>query len=157
TRPSADILAFRVANGHLPSAAKADSRHSADVDQTLERESERLDLNDPVSFEWKTGERALIFEMHAPRNQRRRLRVSGPTGLAWALFEPGVDGDWRSRASASAVGFADGTSQVKLGSGVWALVLFHDSTAPPGGRVEILFEDDEAKAVPLFLVDAHVL
>jgi hypothetical protein len=157
-RPAPNILAFRVANGHLPSATKANTEAQfVNDEQSVERESKRLDLNEPVSFEWPEGERALIFEVHAPRSQRRRLRVSGPTGLAWALFEPGVDGDWRSRASASAVGFADGTSQVKLGSGVWAFVLFYDSAAAPGGSVEILFEDDEAKAVPLFLADAHVL
>ena len=157
-RPAPNILAFRVANGHLPFAAKAHTEAQfAHGEQSVERESKRLDLNEPVSFQWPEGERALIFEVHAPRNQRRRLRVSGPTGLAWALFEPGVDGDWRSRASASAVGFADGTSQVKLGSGVWAFVLFHDSASAPGGPVEILFEDDETKAVPLFLADAHVL
>jgi cellulose synthase/poly-beta-1,6-N-acetylglucosamine synthase-like glycosyltransferase len=157
-RPSASILAFRVANGHLPAAETASTKlQLANGEPSLECESKRLDLNEPVSFQWPTGERALIFEIHAPRNQRRRLRVSGPTGLAWALFEPGVDGDWRSRASASAVGFADGTSQVKLGSGVWAFVLFYDSATIPGGPVEILFEDDETKAVPVFLADAHVL
>src|SRR5690606_1956882 len=51
----------------------------------------------------------------------------------------------------------DGTSQVKLDPGVWALVIFDDSASPPAGRVEIAFETEDAKPVPAFLADAHQL
>jgi cellulose synthase/poly-beta-1,6-N-acetylglucosamine synthase-like glycosyltransferase len=157
-RRAAEVLAFQVANGHLPAAANAANELPlAESAQSLERKAKRLGLDEPVSLEWPCGERALIFEMDVPRNQMRRLRLSGPANLAWALFEPGADGGWRSRAAASAVGFADGTSNVKLGTGIWALVLFDDSATVPAGRVEIAFEDDDAKAVPVFLADAHQL
>ena len=155
-RPSPDVLAFRVANGHLPAVAEAELQ-LADGEQFIEREARRLGLDESTSLEWADGERALIFEMDVPRNQARRLRVSGPTDLAWALFEPGADGDWRSRATASAVGFAADASQVKLRQGVWALVLFHDSAAVPTGPVEIAFDEEDAKAVTVFLADAHEL
>jgi cellulose synthase/poly-beta-1,6-N-acetylglucosamine synthase-like glycosyltransferase len=153
-----EVLAFQVANGHLPAAAQAEAElQLAEGGKSLKREAKLLDLNEPVSFEWLDGERAVIFEVDVSRDQARRLRVSGPTSLAWALFEPGADGGWRSRATASAVGFAAGTSHVQLRTGVWALVLFHDSAAEPAGPVEIAFEDDGAKAVPVFLADAHEL
>jgi cellulose synthase/poly-beta-1,6-N-acetylglucosamine synthase-like glycosyltransferase len=157
-RPSPDVLAFRVANGHLPATGEAAAElQLADGEPFIEREARRLGLDESTSLEWADGERALIFEMEVPRNQARRLRVSGPSGLAWALFEPGADGDWRPRATASAVGFAAGTSQVKLRPGVWALVLFHDSASVPTGPVEIAFDGEDAKAVPAFLADAHEL
>jgi hypothetical protein len=157
-RPSAEALAFQVANGHLPAAAKAETEFQlAEGDQSLEREAKCLSLDNTVSLEWSEGEHAAIFEMSVPRNQTRRLRVSGPTGLAWALFDPGDDGGWRSRATTSAVGFAGSTSVVKLRPGVCALVLFHDSAAMVAGPVEVAFEDDGAKAVPVFLADAHEL
>lgn len=157
-RPAAEALAFQVANGHRPAAANAAvGLQLAEGGQSLEREAKRLGLDEPLSLEWSAGERAIILEMDVPRDQARRLRLSGPTNLAWALFEPGEDGSWRSRATASAVGFAAGTSKVKLRTGVWALVLFHDSGAVSAGRVEIAFEDDDAKAVPVFLADAHKL
>jgi cellulose synthase/poly-beta-1,6-N-acetylglucosamine synthase-like glycosyltransferase len=155
---SAEVLAFQVANGHLPAAAKAEAEPQlAEVGRSLEREAKSLSLNEPVSLEWPDGERAVIFEMDVPRHQARSLRVSGPTSLAWALFEPGADGGWRSRATASAVGFAAGASHVKLRTGVWALVLFQDSGAVPAGPIDIAFEDDGAKPVPVFLADAHEL
>jgi cellulose synthase/poly-beta-1,6-N-acetylglucosamine synthase-like glycosyltransferase len=157
-RPSAEVLAFEVANGHLPATPKAaDGLQLAEGAQSLEREAKRLGLDEPVSLEWPADERAVIFEIDVPRNQARRLRLSGPTHLAWALFEPGADGSWRSRATASAVGFADGTTKVNLRTGVWALVLFRDSAAVPVGSIEIAFEDDDAKVVPVFLADAHEL
>jgi cellulose synthase/poly-beta-1,6-N-acetylglucosamine synthase-like glycosyltransferase len=153
-----EVLAFQVANGHLPAAANAQADlQLADGGQSLEREAKCLGLDEPVSFEWSEGERAVIFEIDVLRNHVRTLRVSGPTSLAWALFEPGADGGWCSLATASAVGFAGGTSQVKLRPGVWALVLFHDSAAVPAGPVEIAFADDGLKAVPVFLADAHQL
>jgi cellulose synthase/poly-beta-1,6-N-acetylglucosamine synthase-like glycosyltransferase len=102
-------------------------------------------------------ERAIIFELDVPRQQVRKLRVTGPSGLAWALFDPGADGEWRSRASASAVGFAAGATQVKLQPGMWSLVLFHDAAASVSGMVEIAFEDEDAKSVPVSLTDAHEL
>jgi len=155
---SADFLAFQVANGHLIATAKAQAEpQRAEGAQSLEREAKALSLDEPVSLEWSDGERAVIFETEVPRNQARTLRVSGPASLAWALFEPGTDGGWRSRATASAVGFAGGTSEVKLRPGVWALVLFHDSAAVAAGSVEIAFEDDGVKAVPKYLADAHEL
>jgi cellulose synthase/poly-beta-1,6-N-acetylglucosamine synthase-like glycosyltransferase len=158
TRPAQELLAFGVANGHLPVTAPAASeRLFADGEKFLEREAERIGLDESMPFEWADGERARAFEIEVPRNQARRLRVSGPAGLAWALFQPGTDGDWRSRSTASAVGFAAGVSQVKLGPGVCALVLFHDSAAAPAGPVEISFEDDGVKSVPVFLTDAHEL
>jgi cellulose synthase/poly-beta-1,6-N-acetylglucosamine synthase-like glycosyltransferase len=157
-RSSPEVLAFRVANGRLPAAALTDPEHQpSSGGQFLEREARWLGLDEPLSLEWHAGERALIFEMDVPRNQSRRLRISGPAGLAWALFDPGADGDWRARPTANAVGFAAGATQVKLGPGTWALVLFHDSASAPGGPVEIIFEDDGAKAVPAFLADAHEL
>lgn len=153
-----EVLAFQVANGHLPAAAEAQADLQLAVGgQSLEREAKCLGLDEPVSFEWSDGERAVIYEMDVPRNHVRTLRVSGPPSLAWAMFEPGADGGWRSLATASAVGFAGGTSQVKLRPGVWALVLFHDSAAVPAGKVEIAFEDDGVKAVPVFLAEAHEL
>ena len=164
-QPSAEVLTFKVANRHLPAVANAEDELSfAKVElsfakdvQYLEREAEYLALDEPVSLDWSEGERARIFEIDVPRNQVRTLRVSGPTSLAWALFEPGVDGGWRSLATASAAGFAGGTSQVKLRPGAWALVLFHDSAAVSACSVKIAFEDDGAKAVPIFLADAHEL
>ncbi|MET0280133.1 MAG: glycosyltransferase family 2 protein [Steroidobacteraceae bacterium] len=110
-----------------------------------------------MSLEWREGERAAILEIDVPRQQVRRLRVTGPAGLAWALFEPGADGDWRARDSARAVGFAAGSSQVKLQPGTWSLVLFHEAGTCSAGHVEIEFEDEESKALPVFLVDAHEL
>ena len=157
-RPAVEVLAFQVANGHLPVAAKAKAEPQlAEGGQSFELNAKCLALDEPVSLHWSEGERARIFEVDVPRNQVRTLRVSGPTSLAWALFEPGTDGGWRSRATAGAVGFAAGTSHVKLRPGVWALVLFHDSAALPAGPVEIAFEDDGVKPVPVFLADAHEL
>ncbi len=153
-RRSQDLLAFRVANGHLPAAADAEVQ-LADGETFVN--AMPLALNESASLEWANGERALIFEMNVPRNQVRRLRVSGQTDLAWALFEPGADGDWRARATASAVGFAADASQVKLQQGVCGLVLFHDSASAPPGRVDIAFEEEDAKTVPVFLADAHEL
>jgi cellulose synthase/poly-beta-1,6-N-acetylglucosamine synthase-like glycosyltransferase len=156
-RPAIDFLGFQVANGRLPVTARAKAAPAHEGDPRLQREARFLGIEEPVSLEWPEGERAVIYEMDVPRNQARRLRVSGPSGLAWALFEPGTDGDWRSRATAKAVGFAAGSSQVKLLPGMWALVLFHDSATVPVGPVEINFEDAEAKAVTVFLADAHQL
>jgi cellulose synthase/poly-beta-1,6-N-acetylglucosamine synthase-like glycosyltransferase len=129
----------------------------ADGEQLIERGARPLGLDEPTSLEWAAGVRALIFEIAVPRNQTRSLRVSGPSGLAWALFEPGANGDWRSRATASGVGFAAGTRQVKLRPGVWALVLFHDSGSLSRGPVQISFYEEHAKAVPVLLTDAHEL
>jgi len=155
---SAELLAFKVANGHMSVAAvaQADS-HLADLDPSLECKAKRLGLDEPVSLAWTDGERAAIYEIEVPRNQVRTLRVTGPTSLAWALFEPGADDGWRSLSNASAVGFAGGRSQVKLRPGIWALVLFHDSAVVPAGSAEIAFENDGMKAVPVFLADAHEL
>jgi len=156
-RASAELLAFQVANGHLPAHTDAqDVSQLAAGAEFHQCEAKRLGLDAPVTLEWPAGERAVIFEIEVPRSQARRLRLSGPANLAWALFEPGADGGWRSRASAYAVGFA-GTTKVSLRTGVWALVLFHDCPTVPDGRVEIAFEDDEAKSVPVFLADAHEL
>ena len=104
---SAELLAFKVANGHMSVAAvaQADS-HLADLDPSLECKAKRLGLDEPVSLAWTDGERAAIYEIEVPRNQVRTLRVTGPTSLAWALFEPGADDGWRSLSNASAVGFA---------------------------------------------------
>jgi cellulose synthase/poly-beta-1,6-N-acetylglucosamine synthase-like glycosyltransferase len=153
------ILAFRVANGQLPAPTEPGSEpRRPDGEPSLEREAKRLGFDESTSLAWPEGERALIFEMDVPRKVARGLRVSGPPGLAWALFEPGVDGGWRPRSTASAAGFAGGASHVKLSQGVWALVLFHDSDAAPGGPVEIAVDDEDAKAVPSpFLADAHQL
>src|SRR5690606_20857535 len=129
----------------------------SDCELRDEHEAQRLGLDETLATEWPEGARALIFEIDVPRSDVRNLRVSGPDGLAWALFDPGTDGGWRSRATARAVGFADGTSQVKLDPGVWALVIFDDSASPPAGRVEIAFETEDAKPVPAFLADAHKL
>jgi cellulose synthase/poly-beta-1,6-N-acetylglucosamine synthase-like glycosyltransferase len=151
-------LAFKVANGHMSDGAQVQiESHLADAEPSLEHRAKILNLDEPISLDWIEGERAAIFEMEVPRNQVRMLRVSGPTSLAWALFEPGADGGWRSLSNASAVGFAGGTSQVKLRAGIWALVLFHDSVLVPAGSVEIAFENDGMKAVPAFLADAHEL
>lgn len=153
-----DVLAFQVANGHLADGAKPEGElASAEPGQSLTRPAKRLRLDEPLSFDWPDGEHALIFEMEVPRAQVRNLRVSGPPGLAWALFEPGTDGGWRPRASAIAVGYAAGASHVKLRPGVCALVLFQDSGAALGGPVGIAFEDDDAKTMPAFLADAHEL
>jgi|GEM_PF-1381206 len=154
-RASSDVLAFHVANGHFASDAIAGAR--SDCELRDEHEAQRLGLDETLATEWPEGARALIFEIDVPRSDVRNLRVSGPDGLAWALFDPGTDGGWRSRGTARAVGFADGTSQVKLEPGVWALVLFDDSASPPAGRVEIAFETEDAKPVPAFLADAHKL
>jgi cellulose synthase/poly-beta-1,6-N-acetylglucosamine synthase-like glycosyltransferase len=154
----AKALTLKVANRHLPDAVNAESDLSvAENAQVLAREAKCMTLDEPVTLDWSEGERALIFEVDVSRNQTRTLRVSGPTSLAWALFEPGADGGWRSLAAASAAGFAGGTSHVKLRPGAWALVLYHDSAAVPACSVEITFEDDGAKAVPTFLADAHEL
>jgi hypothetical protein len=156
---SQTILAFRVANGHLPAPTGTEPRLS-DGERELERDAKRLGFDESVSFAWPEGERALMFEIDVPRNVARGLRISGPPALAWALFEPGTDGGWRPRSTASATGFAGGESQVKLAQGAWALVLFHDadSEAVPGAAVEIAFEDEDAKAVPsAFHADAHEL
>jgi cellulose synthase/poly-beta-1,6-N-acetylglucosamine synthase-like glycosyltransferase len=154
----AKALTLKVANRHLPGAVNAESDLSfAENAQFLARDAKCITLDEPVTLDWSEGERALIFEVDVSRNQTRTLRVSGPTSLAWALFEPGADGGWRSLAAASAAGFAGGTSQVKLRPGAWALVLYHDSAAVPACSVEITFEDDGAKAVPTFLADAYEL
>src|SRR5690606_4135726 len=124
-RFAAGVLAFHVANGHLRGGANVQPRCADD---------------EVSSIGWVDGERALILEIDVPRSEVRKLRISGPSGLAWALFDPGTDADWRPRASASAVGFAAGTSQVKLRPGVWALVLFHDPEEVRAGSAEIVFE-----------------
>ncbi len=112
------ILPFRVANGHLPAPTEPGSEHRLpDGEPSLEREAKRLGFDESVSLGWPDGERALIFEMDVPRKVARRLRVSGPPGLTWALFEPGVDGCWRPRSTASAAGYAGGASHVKLSAG----------------------------------------
>jgi cellulose synthase/poly-beta-1,6-N-acetylglucosamine synthase-like glycosyltransferase len=156
--PEADVLTFKVANGHLPVVNNAETELPIGKDgQYNERDARYLSLDEPVSLEWSEGERARIFEVEVSRNQERTLRVGGPASLAWALFEPGVDGGWRALETASAAGFAGGTSQVKLRPGAWALLLYHDSAAVPACSVEIAFEDDGAKVVPKFLADAHEL
>ena len=157
-RPAAAVLNFKVANGRLPAVSNADPEVTfAEGGQYLEREAMAIALDEPVSLDWSAPERARIFEVEVSRNQVRTLRVTGPTSLAWALFEPGADAGWRTLAAASAAGFANGTSQVKLRPGRRALVLYHDSAAVPACAVEIAFEDDGAKAVPIFLADAHEL
>src|ERR1700733_7038289 len=154
----AKALTLKVANSHLPGAVHAESELSfVENGQLLAREAKCITLDEPVTLDWSEGERALIFEVDVSRNQTRTLRVSGPTSLAWALFEPGTDAGWRSLAAASAAGFAGGTSHLKLRPGAWALVLYHDSAAVPACSVEITFEDDGAKLVPTFLADAHEL
>jgi len=155
-RFAAGVLAFHVANGHLRGGANVQPR-CADDEQLIEREARRIGLDEVSSIGWVDGERALILEIDVPRSEVRKLRISGPSGLAWALFDPGTDADWRPRASASAVGFAAGTSQVKLRPGVWALVLFHDSEEVRAGSAEIVFETEDAKTVPAFLADSHEL
>ncbi len=157
-QPLAEVLTFKVANRHLPTVANAEAEKpfSQDV-QRLEREANVLGLDEAVSLDWPAGERARIFEVNVSRNQVRMLRVRGPASLAWALFEPGTDGGWRALETASAAGFAGGTSHVKLRPGTWALVLFHDSATVTAGRVDIAFEDNGAKKVPIFLADAHEL
>jgi cellulose synthase/poly-beta-1,6-N-acetylglucosamine synthase-like glycosyltransferase len=129
----------------------------AESEPSLRREARRLNLDEGASIEWPEGERALIFELNVTRKRTGTLRVNGPSDLAWALFEPGADGEWRSRAAASSVGFASDASLVKLRPGAWALVLFHDSGSLPTGPVEIAFDEEEAKAVSVFLADAHEL
>ena len=105
TQPTAEVLTFKVANRHLPAVANAQAELSLAEDvRYLDFDAKCLDLDEPASLNWSEGERALIFEVDVPRNQVRTLRVSGPTSLAWALFEPGVDGGWRSLANASAAG-----------------------------------------------------
>jgi cellulose synthase/poly-beta-1,6-N-acetylglucosamine synthase-like glycosyltransferase len=157
-RPSTVDLAFKVANRHLPAAVNAEAELPFAQDRRhLELEAKCLGLDEPITLDWSEGERARIFEVDVSRNQTRTLRVSGPASLAWALFEPGADGGWRSLPTASAAGFAGGTSHIKLRPGAWGLVLYHDSVALPACSVEIAFEDDGAKAVPIFLADAHEL
>ena len=154
---SSEVFAFKVANGHLPAAAQAPAEAQAVPEHWFERDAGRLHLDEAASVEWVEGERAAIFEVDVPRNQVRTFSVSGPSSLAWALFEPGLNGGMRSLATASAVGFAGGTSQVKLQRGTWALVLFHDGEIVPTDSVDIVFDNDGAKALPLFLADAHEL
>jgi hypothetical protein len=84
--------------------------------------------------------------------------VRGPNGVAWALFAPGSDGDWRSRSSATATGVAGGITQTKFPeAGVWALVLFHDGRRIPDESVEISFGAREVASATPFLADAHEL
>jgi cellulose synthase/poly-beta-1,6-N-acetylglucosamine synthase-like glycosyltransferase len=148
-------IAFRVANGYLPAPT---APRSVDVDPSRERAARRLafDETPSVELEWPYGERAMLFEIDVQRPMVRRLRISGPPGLAWALFAPGTDGGWRQRSTASAVGFAGGESQVTLEPGVWALVLFHDAAVAPGGPVDIALEDEGA-VLPAFLAEAYQL
>lgn len=158
TIPSPDVLSFRVANRRLP-VVSSDSAEPASAHGVIikERVAQTLDLDEPVSIDWAQGERARIYEIEVSRNQVRKLKVSGPGSLAWALFDPGLDGGWRSAASASAAGFAGGTSHVKVRPGVWALVLFHDSAEVAECSVAVAFEDEGARAIPKFLADAHEL
>jgi cellulose synthase/poly-beta-1,6-N-acetylglucosamine synthase-like glycosyltransferase len=117
-----------------------------------------IDWNVPTRIEWPSGERALLFEIDVRRPSRRRIRVRGPNGVAWALFAPGTDGGWLARSSATATGVAGGTTQTKFPeAGVWALVLFHDGRRIPDGTVEISFGLGEAAATTPFLADAYEL
>jgi cellulose synthase/poly-beta-1,6-N-acetylglucosamine synthase-like glycosyltransferase len=117
-----------------------------------------IDWNVPTRIEWPSGERVLLFEIDVRRPSRRRVRVRGPNGIAWALFAPGTDGGWRPRSSAVATGVAGGTTQTKFPeAGVWALVLFHDGLRIPRGAVEISFGGGEAAAATPFLAEAHEL
>lgn len=146
-----------MANGRLP-ASQAEAGDAPD-EALLERPARVIDWSAPERLEWGSGEQALLFEVHVPRPSTRQLRVRGPSGVAWALFPPGTDGAWRPRASAAATGVAGGTTHAKLSeSGVWALVLFQEAPAAPGGPVEIRFEPEEAAPpTSLFLEDAHEL
>lgn len=150
-------LEFLVANGRL--AASEAGGGAAPAEAPLERPARVIDWSAPERLEWGSGEPALLFEVHVPRPSTRRLRVRGPSGVAWALFPPGTDGAWRPRASAAATGVAGGTTHAKLSeAGVWALVLFQDAPAAPGGPVEICFEAEEiAQPTSLFLENAHEL
>src|ERR1700728_1270213 len=58
---SAELLAFKVANGHMSVGAvpQADA-HLADLDPSLECIAKRLGLDEPISLAWNDGERAAI-------------------------------------------------------------------------------------------------
>jgi cellulose synthase/poly-beta-1,6-N-acetylglucosamine synthase-like glycosyltransferase len=118
----------------------------------------RLFVDQPIRLDWAAGERARVFEIEAPRRATRRMRVRGPSGLAWALFSPGSEAGWRPRALARVTGFAGGSTSVELPPGVSGLVLFHDAATPAGGEVEIVVDEDTPSASPsAFLANAHEL
>ncbi len=150
-------LEFLVANGHLPSAGAAGP--DAGEASVLQGPARTLDLNTPRRIEWVAGEQALLFEIPVSRASTRQLRMTGPSGVAWALFAPGTDGAWRSRSNAAATGIAGSTTHTKLSEpGVWALVVFQDSDIGAIGPVDIAFESDEPVGTEsAFLADAYQL
>ncbi len=150
-------LDFLVASGCLPTSEVAGTY--APEGASLQVPSRTIDWNVPMRIEWSPGEQARLFEIHVPRPSTRQLRVHGPSGVAWALFQPGTDGGWRPRASAAATGVSGGTTHTKFSeAGVWAFVLFQDARITAGGSVEISFDEEEAAATTSpFLADAHEL
>jgi hypothetical protein len=153
----ASALAFRVANGRLP-VPDVDGIEAPD--ETFRYVAPRtLDWNAPKRFEWAPGDQAVLFEIHVPRPATRQLCLRGPNGVSWALFAPGSNGAWHTRASAAATGVAGGVTHVKLATaGVWALVVFQDAASTAAGSVEISFDNDEAStALTPFHADAHEL
>jgi Glycosyl transferase family group 2 len=151
-------LDFLVANKRLLSPAEAvgtEVPEGASIHWT----ARAIDCSVPTRIEWPSGERVLLLEIEVRRPSRRQLRVRGPNGVAWALFAPGTDGDWRPRSSAAATGVAGGTAHTTFSeAGVWAFVLFHDPRIAAGGSVEISFGDEEGASFPSpLLADAHEL
>jgi hypothetical protein len=114
-----------VANGRLPTETDAKGYDG----QPVQGPERIIDWNAPQRIAWSAGTHAKLFEIHVSRPSNRQLRVSGPSGVAFGLFAPGTDGAWRSRTSAVATGIVGGTTYVKFSEpGVWALVLFQDTT-----------------------------
>ena len=144
------VLAFEVSDGRF--AAPADPP-SDGADR-----ARPLFVDQPVRLDWTEGERIRVFEIEAPRRATRRMRVRGPSGLAWALFPPAKEAGWRPRAQARVTGFAGGSTSIELPAGVSALVLFHDAAAPPAGEIEIVLDEDTPRAASsAFLANAHEL
>lgn len=153
----ASALSFRVANGRLP-VPDVDGIEAPD--ETFRYVAPRaLDWNTPKRFEWAPADQAVLFEIHVPRPATRQLCLRGPNGVAWALFAPGKDGAWRTRASAAATGVAGGITHVKFSeAGVYALVVFQDAAGSAAGPIEITLDNDEATAaLTPFHADAHEL
>lgn len=135
-------VAYAVANGRLGTVTPTDGLVSrsgtlthANSGTLHQSTASAMAAGAPGSVTWTSTKLLHIFEFTVPAANYDVL-VTGPSGLSWALFEPGTGPTWRPRnQNIAATGIGTARNGLFLAPGSYAVVVHKSFAGSPSGTV----------------------